>query len=133
MDAKLSAAGSGDKQQPLLPPPTPSTAPTHSSRRPTSTLLRVALASLALVALYLQYGPAIELTAFHSGPAYPRDAEAAYARRLANVDSDGHSQSLFAPSHRHHPAQRPPLSKQVIRETLLSVPDPASAKNASKA
>ncbi|GAA5871387.1 hypothetical protein JCM3774_005586 [Rhodotorula dairenensis] len=137
MDAKLPTAGNGDKAQPLLPAPTPSSASTRSPRRPTSTsstYLRIALACLALASLYVQYGPLIKLPSRAAYP-YPephraQEAEAAYARRLAKVDQH----SLFHPAHPHHHApQGRPLPQELIRDTLLSVPSPDSARNASKA
>ena len=134
-EKELGLARGDDKGEPLLPAPTLSqhstpTRPTWLVSRP----IQISLALLALVSLYWQYGPAITLPQLRPHPpAHPHaySGEAAYARRVAGLNNL--DQSLFSsPLQRHKHQQQRPLSYAELKETLLSVPTPESAKAASR-
>lgn len=135
-EKQLGLARGGDKGEPLLPAPTPSQ---HSTpARPTSArLIKISLALLALASLYWQYGPAITLPQLHPRPpahshSHAYSGEAAYARRLAGLNNLDQSLFSSSPPQRHKHQQQRPLSYAELKETLLSVPTPESAKAASK-
>lgn len=131
-EKELGFARGGDKGEPLLPAPTPSQ---HSPpTRPTSSrLIKISLALLALASLYWQYSPAITLPQLHPhshSHSHAYSGEAAYARRIAGLNNVDQSLFTSSPPHRHK--QQRPLSYAQLKETLLAVPAPESAKAASK-
>lgn len=133
-EKELGLADRDDKGEPLLPAPTPSqrstpTRPTWLTSRP----VKISLAFLALVSLYWQYGPAITLHQLRPHPhPHSHSSEAAYARRLAGLNNIDQSLFSSSPPHRHKQQQQRPLSYAQLKETLLAVPAPESAKDASK-